>query len=78
MKRFDTRLKIYLTKKQKNQIRKRAKLLDLSMSGEYLRNLARIDERVNEIGMLNDKLKNKIDQLENIKSKIGGEFICDK
>lgn len=77
MKRFDTGLIIYLTKRQKSQIRKRAKSLDLSMSG-YLRSLARIDERVNEIGMLNNKLKNKIDQLENIKSKIGGEFICDK
>jgi len=77
MKRFDTKIKFLVTKKQKNNIRKRAMALDLSMS-EYLRGLARIDEKIHEIELLNDKLQDKINQLNNIKSKIGGEFLWDK
>lgn len=70
MKRYDSRFGFLLTNKQKRDIKRRANNLDISIA-EYLRCLAKIDTRFDEIEKFNTKTKEKLREIDIIKAKMG-------
>lgn len=70
MKRYNSRFGFLLTTKQKKSIQKRAKKLDISIA-EYIRCLAKIDERFDDIEKYNQLSKSKLQEIEIIKAKMG-------
>lgn len=70
MKRYNSRFGFLLTTKQKKSIKKRARKLEISIA-EYIRCLAKIDERFDDIEKYNRLSKSKLQEIEIIKAKMG-------
>ena len=73
MKRFDTYLMFYTTKKLKRDMRKRAKELELTMS-DYVRTLIKRDLKINDI--VNNEINNQNNtfDMDNLNKKLSGYY----
>ncbi len=70
MRRYDSSFGFLLTAKQKNEIKKRAKKLDISVA-EYLRCLVKIDVKFDDIERYNKMTKERLREIDTIKSRMG-------
>lgn len=73
MKRYNTRFIFYTTKSLKQEMRKRAKELDIPMA-DYIRTLVKQDIKLKQIALNNlDQDKNLFD-IENYNKKLSGYY----